>query len=251
MPIRKVIPPGLLLPDLIMALYAPVFYLKLDDGSGTTMEDSSGNNRDGTVSGSHTLRGVDGHLQIAATGRVAIADNAAFTIPKSGSLPTTGLSVWGLFQKTAGSYVITKGGSSSNNYEWQVICGHSAGALPTSVVHSSSGGSLSEAAATGLTGFQTDRWNAIGTSFLGRHTDAQQWPSINGQTSRPTCTHTVTTGDADGPSQVQIFSRQDQGTADYVGAGAHVFGTQNILGPGDYRLLAEAAIRSGFNVLIP
>lgn len=237
--------PGMTLDEAI-PLLSPLFWLKGNDVGGTTVTDYSGNARHGTASGSVTL--TAGGILVAATGRVAIADFADASLQTA--LPTF-RSVWGIFKKTAGSYLMTKGGSGANNYEWQLTCGHSAGSRPGGNIFNSSGGSLSQVTMPSGTGFVTGGWNAIGLSMFSTIVDTPQLPSINGESVAGVPSHTVTSGYANGPSQVQIFSRQDQASADYVGEGVHLIEVPYYLSPLDYRMLALAANASGFPVPIP
>lgn len=221
----------------------PVGYWKLNETSGTTAIDYSGNGRNGTYSGTFTLNQLNGHVQIGATGRVSIADNAAFSIPTFG-----GFSVWGLFVKNAGSYILTKGGNASAAYEWSLTGAGSANAGVTGHVFSSSGGTLSTGTTSGLSGYQPSIWNALGMSYWDRTTDTPLIGSINGQTAAIVESHTVTSGYADGNSAVQIFARQDQATADYQGYGAHIALFPFFLDAGAYMFLADAARASGYGV---
>lgn len=231
--------------DQLVALLSPSVWFKFLDVGGTTVTDSSGNGRNGTaVPGTGTVTLANGTATITAGGRITIADNAAFSVPAKGGFTTVGI-----YTKTAGSYLWTKGGNSSANYEWQVTCGHTTGANPSATTHSSAGGGMSTCSASGLTGFDTAHDNIVVASFWDQSQDAPHMVSINGQSQKPTPSHTSGTY-ADGTSQIQLGSRQDQATADFAGVFKYWFAFPYSMDPMGALTLALAANRSGFDIPI-
>jgi len=125
---------------------SPVGYWRLEETTGATAADSSGNARDGTYTGSPTL-GVPGALAISTnkattfngtTQYVAISDNAAF------SIPTTNLfSVEAWFRTTATGAVrniVSK--VTAANFEWSMFI-NGAPAINFLVYNAAGGGSNS------------------------------------------------------------------------------------------------------------
>lgn len=132
---------GPTLPLAIMAL-SPLGYWKLDDPSGTTATDSSGNGRHGTYAGSgYVLGGASGvpagqgsfvDLGNAASSHISIADNNVWSWNT-----TPGLSIFALIKPDSSNpgavqYLMSKGASS--NFEWAALLfsnstGYAAGAL--------------------------------------------------------------------------------------------------------------------------
>lgn len=124
------------LPAAILAL-SPVGYWKLDEPSGTTAVDSSGNGRDGTYVGSgYTLQGAtggDGNLYTdfgngGASSRANIPDHDAWSVNTS-----SGLSVFVLMKPdsvsgTTALHALGKGGIGGTDFEWGLhICNGVAG----------------------------------------------------------------------------------------------------------------------------
>lgn len=101
-----------------IAALSPVGYWKLNETSGTTATDSSGNGRNGTYSGSYTLAAVTGgdgddyvDFGVSARGLVTIADNNVWTAG------TAGFTVFCLFRPhgTTSDVLVSK---ATNPYEW-------------------------------------------------------------------------------------------------------------------------------------
>lgn len=127
------------LADEITSL-SPLVYLKLDDTSGTTAVDSSGNGRDGTYAGTYTLAneaGPDGTNYLDLTdGRVTIPDESVFDLGAG-----YGLTLFACVKRASGTYIINKGGTGSD-YEFAF------NAAGTGTVYSEAGGNRSSAATT-------------------------------------------------------------------------------------------------------
>ena len=101
---------------------SPVGYWKLDETTGTTAADSSGNGRHGTYSGTYALAGQNGFAMFGAGGLVTVPDATAFSMQP-------GLSIIALVRSGAWSSaqeVVAKRGS---GYEWAArLPGSDAGA---------------------------------------------------------------------------------------------------------------------------
>lgn len=97
----------------VMAL-SPIGYWKLDETTGTTAIDSSGNGRNGTYSGAHTLVARDGYATFAG-GSVTIPDNDVFSVAVSGEL-----TVFACFRLDANNNVLRAIASKANGvlFEW-------------------------------------------------------------------------------------------------------------------------------------
>lgn len=109
---------------------SPQGYWKLDETSGTTATDSSGNARHGTYTGTigtgYTLATVPGigrrnyvNVGTSTAGYIAVADNNVWSANAA-----SGLSIFGLVKPaalgvTANRYIIAKGAAS--NHEWGLI----------------------------------------------------------------------------------------------------------------------------------
>ena len=113
---------GASLSSAILAL-SPVGYWKLDESSGTTATDSSGNGRNGTYSGTYTLQGRNGYATFNG-GRVAVADNDNWTISTN-----SGMSMFALVYQdaaaTARKFIFSKG-DAPTSWEWALYTNASA-----------------------------------------------------------------------------------------------------------------------------
>lgn len=93
---------------------SPVGYWKLDETSGTTAFDSSGNGHHGTYTGTVTLNDRDGAPSFASGGNVIIPDHDDFTVGAQG------ITLFGIGYITAdsgtNSLYVMKG--APDNYEW-------------------------------------------------------------------------------------------------------------------------------------
>lgn len=142
------------LPAAILA-QSPVGYWKLDETSGTTAIDSSGNGRNGTYAGTYTLNNVNGLCSFAG-GYVEIADNDAWTIGASG------LSVWALCKPTASvpnrAHIVAKGDVSNYEYAMNVEVGSGADALGAVAWSLNGNNQMSETSAGSLI---TTAWQGV------------------------------------------------------------------------------------------
>ena len=129
----------------IMAL-TPAAYWKLDETTGTTAADSSGNGLNGTYTGTVTLGGAEGPL--LGGGYIEIPDAASLSLAGSAE----GFSIFAIASRTNSTYpnrqfLITKAG---NGFEWQVeVLAGSASSGVRAIAMSSAGDNLMSGATTG------------------------------------------------------------------------------------------------------
>lgn len=106
-----------------VTLWGGVGYWKLDETSGTTMTDSSGNGRHGTLSGTagndYVLAGTGGRLNLLTDlGKVTVPDSDALSIPSGG------LSVFATVYQPGGGgssrNLIVKNGGSGGEWEAKI-----------------------------------------------------------------------------------------------------------------------------------
>jgi hypothetical protein len=110
----------------ILAL-SPLGYWKLDESSGTTATDSSGNSRNGTYTGSgYTLQGATGGDGVnyadfgnGASSHVAIADNNVWSVDNASGLTVFLLIKADSVAASGQRHPISKGAAS--NYEWAYV----------------------------------------------------------------------------------------------------------------------------------
>lgn len=227
--------------DQLIPLLSPAVWFRFQDVGGTTVTDASGNGRNGlAVPGTGTVTLSAGQAAIGAAGRITIANNAAFSVPARG-----GLTVWCLELSSVGSFLVTKGGLSSNNYEWGI---NRPASQVTAVTHGTGGSAQSNVTSVGLTGAQSARINAIAAVFWDTSNLAPHAVGCNGQYQKPAPTQTASSAPTNTASVVTLGSRQDAVTADFVGT-FYQFAifpyAMDALGLLD---LSMAAIRSGFDV---
>jgi hypothetical protein len=146
-----------------MAL-SPLGFWKLDETSGTTATDYSGNARHGTYAGTVTLNNIAGPYNAFPNfqgGRVSVADNTVWTL---GTTP--GLTIFALIKPdsvAAGlKFVVTKGAAS--NYEWQTTINSTAGRFTIESFNSADGNTLRTSTSTQVLG---TGWQAIVTTLAG------------------------------------------------------------------------------------
>lgn len=106
--------------DLVLA-DRPVGYWRLNETSGTTAADSSGNALNGTYTGTYTLLqssllvdDPDAALSVAGAGYVEVADSPLLS-PQAGAAGTITLEAWVKPTSIAASHILTKGGT---GWEW-------------------------------------------------------------------------------------------------------------------------------------
>jgi hypothetical protein len=219
-------------------LDSPVGYWPLDETSGTTAIDISGNGRNGTYSGSYTLNGVLGPLRgVDLTGgHVEIADHAAWSADTTGFLS---VEAWIKLDTTANAMMfVTKGASS--NYEWDLRSGD---VTPTglAVVHYTGAGVgvINVAVGAGVIG--TTR--AYHLAFTYDRTGQLLIAYVNGvEVGRDTTASGSTTA---GTAAVRIGARADAAGAVTDGRIAHVAIYSTVLTPARIVAHYEAGIRNG------
>jgi hypothetical protein len=150
-------PPTLELPTAILAL-SPLGYWKLDETSGTTATDSSGNARDGTYTGTVTLAdtsGADGgDYPTFGGGYVTIPDDNVWSANNA-----SGLTVFALVSPTgltgsARKFIISKGQGSA--YEWELTHSNTDSNRVFWITYAPAGTALTNISHAGLTtGFQS------------------------------------------------------------------------------------------------
>jgi hypothetical protein len=221
--------PTATLPDAILALN-PVGYWKLDETSGTTANDSSGNARHGTYAtpGTNiTLAAVAGPDSVGyarfgqgSGSKVSIADNSDFSIIGG----TSGLTVFALIHPDAGSGSATRSivakGNSPEEYEWLFM--HFNTALAATVWGDT--GTNLQAESVGVADMRAD-WHAV--AFSTPNANYNERPDLfhDGATPETTTQGAVNNTQAyeDGTSPVTIGWRADGAAGEYmVGAIAHV-----------------------------
>ena len=226
---------ALSLEDLIMS-FDPVGYWKLDETTGTQADDSSGNARHGTYTNA-TLNDQDGHATFSA-GYVEVSSHADFNLGLYG-----GLTCWGLFDRTSGSWYINKAASSGSNYEWGMNVGGSF--QLQGAVFSSAGGAISTSIATGVSA-PTAGWTTMGNTFSARTlVKGKQVLAVDGEISTHTETNTVSSGYVASTGVLRLGDRADSGTG-FTGAMAECFVTQSVLSEYDFELLHAAAVAAGY-----
>lgn len=211
---------GAQLPGAILAL-SPLGYWKLNDTSGTTAVDSSGNGRNGTYSGSFSLAsksGSDGGLYTDFTGgHVEIANDFVWSANNSNGLTWFAIA----FPDTVSAsrmFIISKGGSGSAKYEWQL----NLATTGVSVAYFTGAGATISTAST-TTGLITQsQWNVIAANgptpsvscdfdiFINSTTDVAGSPSSTGS------------GYSADTSPVRIAARADNAATVFDGGLAHV-----------------------------
>lgn len=149
------------LADAITAL-SPVGYWKLDESSGTTATDSSGNARHGTYTGSgYTLGGATGadgnyvDLGNSASSHIAVADHDVFSVDTAPKLTVFMLVKPDSVAASGQRHYISKG--SSGKYEWGVQSNYSVSGWMQGIVWTNPGSSIKKAEITSM----TTAWQAV------------------------------------------------------------------------------------------
>lgn len=228
------------LSEAIIAL-APAGYWQLDETSGTTAVDSSGNGRNGTYSGTFTLAAQDGHVTMDGAGFVEVASAAALSIGSGG------LSVFALVRPSVLDdirYIASKLRADATHYEWAMMQ-----AIPADSLRSvawSVGGSnqMGEIAGSIMV---TDEWQAVAFTMPTVTLDARYEMFRNSGTpltTSPLQTAAASATAGDGP--VHLGGRPDQTTTRYRGALAHVAIFSSQLTSAQIGVMMDAAEREGY-----
>lgn len=223
---------GVTLPTAIAAL-SPVGYWKLDEASGTTATDSSGNGRNGTYTGSgFTLQGAAGgdgssyaDLGNAASSHILVADNNAWSIDTGPGLTVFMLVKPDNVNPGAQRHFVSKGAAS--NYEWGITYGVLPSGTPTSGAVSAAmwtaagiGRTFSAMSGSPL----TTSWQAVCFAFPG--TSTTSWPLHyrNNNTDLTTSTGSSSSNAyVNGTAQLSLGWRNDSAANQYFQGGmAHV-----------------------------
>jgi hypothetical protein len=149
--------------DAAVLALSPLGYWKLDEPSGTTAVDSSGNGRDGTYSGTYTLAnwtGDNGELYADfGGGRVSIGDNNVWSANTA-----SGLTILAFIRPEAAElasaqarFIVAKG--SSGQYEYSMFLGGVAGRIRQDFYDGSGSNMSHESTSGALT--TPDVWNMV------------------------------------------------------------------------------------------
>lgn len=130
---------ALALPAAILAL-DPIAYWKLDETTGTTATDSSGNGHHGTYTGTYSLASVEGPDGVSyvdlAGGYITVPDDDVFSMDTA-----SGLTLFACIlpddTDTGREFIISKGGVSSR-YEWEMTINNLSGGQIWMIVYRNS-----------------------------------------------------------------------------------------------------------------
>lgn len=237
--------------DAIMAL-SPIGYWKLNEPSGTTATDSSGNGRNGTYTGSgYTLQGAtggDGNLYAdfgngGNSSHVSIADNNVWSIDNG----ATGMSWFALCKPdsvagTTAQQVISKGASS--NYEWGLVYNEGTGGISKARVFTSGGSGIIRATTSGVF---TTAWNATCWVVGGVLSSDKFAIYRNSNTGIHTDEGSSASGYTNGTAAVYIGWRADSAAGQYWQGGlAHVAIFDGVLNTTQIQTLMDAADAEGW-----
>lgn len=203
---------------------SPYGYWKLDETSGTTAIDSSGNGRNGTYNGLITksnVLGPDGTSYPTFNGgRVTIPDADVWSLGAS-----SGLTFFALikpFSVSSGrSFIVSKGAAS--NYEWEFSVNDGAGGRLTALSYSFGGSNRSEAYYhQSISGITTD-WNAVAARIPDNTVNSDIELYSNSTTDGATHVTRSGTPYANGSAAVNIANRADSPSGQFFrGELAHV-----------------------------
>lgn len=231
----------------ILAL-SPVGYWPMDEASGTTVNDRSGNSRNGSLQGATppTIAGstfLDGRPCITfpgvdTLGRVEVADNTAFEIPTTGLL-SAGVWFYLTTEDAAAATLISKReNNTGTEFEWilrEVTAGNG---LNGQVTNSAA---ADAADATGGT-IELSRWHFAGASM--NDTANELFVYLDGVL---VASDTSWTGTLSGEAAVLCFGAWKAGAMDQCFAGrmAHGFVTADVVTAEEWTNVYQAGIRSG------
>lgn len=226
----------------VITSLSPTGYWKMQDTSGTTAGDSSGNGRNGTYVGSPILGGTagpDGRNYPTFTGSMTVPDNDAFSINTSGN----GFSLFVIFKSTDSTAisrtVASKG--ATNNHEWELIYTGSTGGL---IFYTLASNSALIRSGTITLPVSTSLWRAV----LITKTNAAAVPVMyfNGTTPSVTSGGTGSGTYTNGTAQVSFAGSSNNG-AQYAGSEAHVATFSSALSASDAgRIMAAADAENWF-----
>jgi len=232
------------LDDAINSCY-PMGHWPITETSGTTIKDASGFFRNGIASGTLTLNNLiapDGRpAALFGGGHIEIADNAAFSVES-----VLGFTVGALVKfdaaPTGRMFILTKGGLSSNNYEWS-LNGSATGQFGLTT-HTSPGGTIS--ARTTTAAAVSTAW----TLLIGRVQDRAVSSRIDlyqdSNTAQAGTDATTSSGYTDTASPVRIGARTDNATFVMAGYIRNAFIVQEAISPGSVNRIVAACRREGW-----
>ncbi len=243
--------PTFALPPAIMAL-SPVGYWKLNEPSGTTATDSSGNSRNGTYSGSGlTLNGATGGdgLLYADFGNggnsstVTIADNNAWSADT-----TTGLTFFMLIKPdsvagTTQQHYLSKGGSPA--FEWGFHINNGVGGRGQFWTLTAAGSAVQNGTMTGDP--ITTAWQAVVISLNAPSTNVAMTFYRNSNSDIYVRITAVASPYANGSGTLNIGWRADSPSGQYAAGGiAHVAIFGGFMSSGNVGSLMTAAHTDGW-----
>lgn len=209
--------------DEAILAQSPYGYWKLDETSGTTATDSSGNGRHGTYSGTYTLAAVAGpdgaDYPTFGGGRVTIADNDVWSLGAS-----SGLTILVMHRPTSITgasrrFLMAKG--AAGNYEWELTINEDFGGQLKAWMFSSAGSNRAEGRHNSA-GLTAGAWNM----FIARYQNNSTSPGIELYSNSDTngVTPIAWTGSpyANGTASLLIGHRGDNGASAYSGQLAQV-----------------------------
>jgi hypothetical protein len=214
------------LADAILAL-SPIGYWKLNETSGTTAADLSGNGYDGTYTGTYTLADVagpaGGSFVTLGGGRIVVSDQAAFSLDTA-----SGMTVFAIVRPTTfqtnRSILVSKGAAAA--YEWQFTMGLATSSNPQKIsatVFTPPGDQLSTGSGS-VDVFSLNTWT-VAAARVGGVARNQDWDIyVNDSTELSTSIFSTTsTAYANGTASLVIGHRGDTPASQNVlGAMAHV-----------------------------
>lgn len=238
----------------ILAL-SPLGYWKLDEPSGTTATDSSGNGRNGTYTGSgYTLQGAAGgdgvnyvDLGNGASSHINIADNDVWSINNG----TAGLSAFALLKPddvsgTTPKFWLSKYAGGSQG-EWGYDINRSVGGRFIMTLHTAAGGVIVQSGTTGSGGTATTSWQAVVVTVSGVAFSDVFLLYRNNNTNLATVITSASGTYANGTAPLRIGWRGDDPANNYWQGGiAHVALYDGVLTTTQVQTLMDAADNAGW-----
>lgn len=218
------------LPAAILAL-SPLGYWKLNDTSGTTAVDSSGNGRNGTYTGTGyslaNIAGPDGgsyvNLDYANTGNpgyIVIADNNVWSLNNASGLTMFACVSPDSVSGTTRQFILGKGTTSNYEYSWEANA--AVAGREGFFINTSAGGTLRSD--TTDSGVLSTGWQAVAMYSATPTTSSAIELRRNSNTELGSCTKTVGSGSySNGTAELYLGYRKDLPSGQFwVGGMAHV-----------------------------
>lgn len=239
------------LEEAVLAL-SPAGYWKLDETSGSTATDSSGNGRHGTYTGTYTLAGNAGddgtsYLDLGGAGFVTVPDNDAWSINTTGGLTVLALVNANSITSTTRTAIATKGSTPGNSLEWGFFHNFNAGNKLTFICWTPTGtGRYRENVTSSLP--SAGSWNLVAV-----RTDTVAGggrPSMDVNGAIPVSSTNDASGSgtyANGTGSMRIGGFDGSG-ADWSGGLAHVVVFSSKLSDADITAIYDAAVADGWTL---